>query len=199
MASEGAIDGVPPDYVQALRDMGFPTERATLALLMTGCNFDAAVSWLFDNPEESAPVQNNQASDRALQLLAAALQRAPADGEDEAYKMVLCVRQDLKMRGGKVPAQCVHAALGAYREAMERQPQVVEAWEESGEATVVVKLQSEEEMMKVAADAEAAGLVNYIVMDAGRTQIAAGSKTVLAIGPGKISQVDAVTGHLKLL
>lgn len=37
----------------------------------------------------------------------------------------------------------------------------------------------------LAAAAEKAGLVNYIVVDAGRTQIPEGSKTVLAIGPGK--------------
>lgn len=35
--------------------------------------------------------------------------------------------------------------------------------------------------------------------DAGRTQIAAGSLTVLAIGPAPVKEVDAVTGHLKLL
>jgi peptidyl-tRNA hydrolase len=43
------------------------------------------------------------------------------------------------------------------------------------------------------------GLPAYIVHDAGRTQIAAGSQTVLAIGPGPKSVVDQVTGHLSLL
>jgi hypothetical protein len=36
----------------------------------------------------------------------------------------------------------------------------------------------------------------YII---GRTQIAAGSKTVLAIGPAPVGAVDKITGHLKLL
>ena len=49
-----------------------------------------------------------------------------------------------------------------------------------------------------AAAAEARGLPNYIVADAGRTQVAAGSKTVIAIGPGLIADVDAVTGGLRL-
>jgi len=35
--------------------------------------------------------------------------------------------------------------------------------------------------------------------DAGRTQIAAGSRTVLAIGPAPVKEIDAVTGELKLL
>jgi PTH2 family peptidyl-tRNA hydrolase len=43
------------------------------------------------------------------------------------------------------------------------------------------------------------GLPAYIVHDAGRTQIAAGSQTVLAIGPGPKSVIDQVTGHLSLL
>lgn len=43
------------------------------------------------------------------------------------------------------------------------------------------------------------GLPAYIVQDAGRTQIAAGSQTVLAIGPGPKSVIDSVTGHLSLL
>jgi PTH2 family peptidyl-tRNA hydrolase len=43
------------------------------------------------------------------------------------------------------------------------------------------------------------GLAAYIVCDAGRTQIAAGSQTVLAIGPAPKSQIDQVTGHLPLL
>lgn len=39
----------------------------------------------------------------------------------------------------------------------------------------------------------------YLVTDAGRTQIAAGSRTVLAIGPWGKSRLDTLTGHLKLL
>jgi hypothetical protein len=49
------------------------------------------------------------------------------------------------------------------------------------------------------AAAAAAGLMCYQVLDAGRTQIAAGSATVLAIGPAPKSEVDKITGHLSLL
>lgn len=47
--------------------------------------------------------------------------------------------------------------------------------------------------------ARAAGLVTYTVQDAGRTQVAPGSRTVLAIGPAPRTAFDAITGHLKLL
>jgi PTH2 family peptidyl-tRNA hydrolase len=41
--------------------------------------------------------------------------------------------------------------------------------------------------MEIKKKAKEAGLCSYLVMDAGRTQIASGSKTVLAIGPGDYS------------
>jgi PTH2 family peptidyl-tRNA hydrolase len=59
--------------------------------------------------------------------------------------------------------------------------------------------------------ANEAGLCTHLVLDAGRTQIEPGSKTVLAIGPGIVllvvylhctevdEKVDAITGHLKLM
>lgn len=47
--------------------------------------------------------------------------------------------------------------------------------------------------------AQIKGLITYVVEDAGRTQIAAGSRTVLAIGPAPVSVFESLTGHLKLL
>ena len=47
--------------------------------------------------------------------------------------------------------------------------------------------------------AQQAELPWFVVADAGRTQIAAGSKTVLAIGPAPKSHIDAITGGLSLL
>lgn len=69
---------------------------------------------------------------------------------------------------------------------------------------------------KASADANRLGLNTHIVRDAGRTQIAAGSKTVLCVGPGRevsysccwlhmanpppglASEIDEATGALKL-
>ena len=47
-------------------------------------------------------------------------------------------------------------------------------------------------------EARKQGLVACVIRDAGRTQIAAGSRTVLAIGPASRTAIDKVTGHLKL-
>ena len=40
--------------------------------------------------------------------------------------------------------------------------------------------------------ADEAGILSYIVMDAGRTQIASGTKTVMALGPGATSSYDII-------
>ena len=56
-----------------------------------------------------------------------------------------------------------------------------------------------DEMLALAKKAEAANLPLYVVQDAGRTEVAAGTSTVLAIGPGALEAVNAVTGDLKLL
>ncbi|GLD93574.1 hypothetical protein PINS_up002166 [Pythium insidiosum] len=125
------------------------------------------------------------------------------EGKDELswqpHKMVLCVRTDLKMGKGKIAAQCCHATLGAYKRAVKRTPNAVKAWEMLGQAKVCLKVDSEEEMMSLAEAATACGLINYVVVDAGRTQIAPDSKTVLGIGPAPIDAINEVTGHLKLM
>lgn len=53
--------------------------------------------------------------------------------------------------------------------------------------------------MALRARARALGIPAEVIADAGRTQIASGSRTVLGVGPAPRSAVDAVTGHLKLL
>jgi peptidyl-tRNA hydrolase, PTH2 family len=75
----------------------------------------------------------------------------------------------------------------------------VQWWERSGQAKVAVKSSGLPEMLEIAERARLKGLVTYIVMDAGRTQIAAGSRTVLAIGPAPAAEFNGVSDHLKLL
>jgi PTH2 family peptidyl-tRNA hydrolase len=43
------------------------------------------------------------------------------------------------------------------------------------------------------------GIPYYLVADAGHTQVEAGSKTVLGLGPATARQLDVVTGEMKLL
>lgn len=112
------------------------------------------------------------------------------------------------MGKGKVAAQCSHATLAAYKESLERNPKYVNDWETFGQAKITVKIDSEEQMysilklrssiffhviiktllrVELQKHARSLGLAAVIIRDAGRTQIAPGSKTVLGIGPGKNS------------
>lgn len=68
-----------------------------------------------------------------------------------------------------------------------------------GQAKVVLQAKNEEDLETLQAQALSLGLCAQIIHDAGRTQIASGSATVLGVGPGPKSVVDQVTGGLKLL
>lgn len=114
------------------------------------------------------------------------------------YKMVLCVNTDLNMGKGKIAAQCCHAAVGCYKRAMKYCPAAIRAWEYTGCAKIALKCPNVEEMEMIAAKASSIGIPLYLVEDAGRTQIAAGSRTVLGLfGPASV--FEGVTDHLKLM
>lgn len=115
------------------------------------------------------------------------------------YKMVLIVRNDLKMGKGKIAAQCAHAAVGAVERLAYENLAALRHWQRQGQPKVVLKVEDESSFFDLQALAKALNLNTCIISDAGRTQIVPGSKTVLAVGPGPISKIDEVTGHLKLL
>ncbi|KAK2196787.1 bifunctional Peptidyl-tRNA hydrolase II domain superfamily/Peptidyl-tRNA hydrolase [Babesia duncani] len=129
---------------------------------------------------------------------------------DEECKLVLCVRMDLGMGRGKIAAQCSHAAVDAVLNAQKSGNKFLSVWLESGQRKVVVRVPDLNEMNKLKYQARILKLGAHQIHDAGRTQIPAGSATVLAVGPGNLkffkikiagpeSLVNTVTGHLKLL
>jgi peptidyl-tRNA hydrolase len=121
-------------------------------------------------------------------------------GHDDApYKLVLCVNQELSMGKGKIAAQCCHAAVGCYKRASKQCPQAVKAWEVSGCAKIALKCPTQDELELIAAKAMERDIPIYLVEDAGRTQIAAGSRTVLGLGPAPTWVFEEVTSHLKLM
>ncbi len=90
--------------------------------------------------------------------------------------------------------------MGAYKKSLKETPHNVKMWEEfSGSAKIVLKVYSQEELIKVQEKAKNNKIPNYLVSDAGRTQVAPGTITVCAIGPGKVSEIDKITGNLSLL
>ncbi|XP_055820525.1 uncharacterized protein LOC129889301 isoform X1 [Solanum dulcamara] len=70
---------------------------------------------------------------------------APAKA-DEEIKMVLVVRQDLKMAQGKVASQCAHAATGMYADLMQSDRYLLRQWEQCGQPKIVVTCKNQQEM-----------------------------------------------------
>ncbi|KAF8887927.1 peptidyl-tRNA hydrolase [Gymnopilus junonius] len=112
--------------------------------------------------------------------------------------MVLVVRTDLGMTTGKIAAQCSHAALACYKTLSAKNTVMLRQWERTGQKKITLRCENEEELLLLQAQAQSLNLCARSIQDAGRTQIAAGSRTVLGIiGPGRL--VNEITGKLKLL
>ncbi|KAG2373782.1 hypothetical protein C9374_011871 [Naegleria lovaniensis] len=77
--------------------------------------------------------------------------------------------------------------------------QYLHSWETTAEAKICLRADSEKEFEGLIQNCLKEKLNCYLVVDAGRTQIEAGSKTVLGIGPAPVEKIDKVTKHLKLL
>ncbi|KAL9106422.1 MAG: hypothetical protein Q9227_008564 [Pyrenula ochraceoflavens] len=122
------------------------------------------------------------------------------EGSREEVKLVMAVRTDLGMGKGKIAAQCSHATLACYKSLLNHAPSasLLHRWEQTGQPKIAVQTKSEDELQMLQAQAMSLGLCSRVIHDAGRTQIAAGSATVLGVlGPKSV--VDQVTGGLKLL
>lgn len=118
---------------------------------------------------------------------------------NQPTKMVLVVRNDLGMGKGKIGSQCAHAAIQCYITGLNTNKKVVEVWLASGQPKVVVKVNSEEELIAIAEASIKRGLINSLIKDAGKTQLAPHTFTVLGIGPAAKTEIDLVTKHLKLM
>lgn len=187
---------VDPTILNEVLELGFEKSLVILALSRTqGCGgAEAAVNWILEHSNESDFESDSE--DTAARM---------GGGESMLFrmqqtKMVFVVNTSLKMGNGKLAAQVGHATLGVYRLAQrsEQGQRLLESWQTIGEMKVVVKGQSTEHLLDLFKQAKDAGLFAYVVADAGRTQIPAGSRTVLGIfGPSTV--VDTVTGQLKLL
>ncbi|RMZ86291.1 hypothetical protein DV736_g6483, partial [Chaetothyriales sp. CBS 134916] len=122
------------------------------------------------------------------------------DSADEV-KLVLVTRTDLGMTKGKIAAQCGHATLACYKAlaATPAHAPLLRRWEGAGQPKIALQAKGGQDQLEtLLGQAISLGLCAKVIRDAGRTQIEAGSMTVLGIlGPKSV--VDQVTGELKLL
>ena len=123
--------------------------------------------------------------------------------ESDDLKMVFLVRQDLKMKAGKIAAQVAHAALGLYDDIIfgnnKYQQEALDFWVNYGQKKIVLKVPNLEIMNNALKQCKQANIENCLITDAGCTQIPPGSKTVLGIGPDTSEKINKITGTFKLM
>ena len=116
-------------------------------------------------------------------------------------KQVIVLRKDLGMRKGKMVAQGAHASLGAIlQDGKLKKHKDIDAWLEGRFTKICVSVDSEEELLEIYQAARQAKIVCSLITDAGLTEFdGVPTKTAVAVGPGIPSEVDKITGDLKLL
>jgi len=103
------------------------------------------------------------------------------------------------MGKGKIAAQSSHASLSSYKKVVRADPEVAREWESEGQMKVVLKVQSEEELLEYYDKAKQAGIPCELIRDAGHTQIDPGTLTCFGAGPWDERELDKVFSKLKLL
>lgn len=106
------------------------------------------------------------------------------------------VNSSLGLPPGKLAAQVAHASIGAFLGAAAAQQR---AWLEAGMPKIVLDGATAEFIADLQQRAQDAGLPAFLVRDAGKTVVAAGTVTCLGIGPAIAAEIDALTGALSLL
>ena len=124
------------------------------------------------------------------------------NGYDD-LKMVFLVRQDLKMKAGKIAAQVAHAAISLYDDIIFSnniyQKEALDFWVNYGQKKIVLRVPNLETMMNAYKQCKIDNIASCIITDAGLTQVEPFTKTVLGIGPDKSEKINKITGMFKLM
>ena len=135
-------------------------------------------------------------------------------------KQMIVMRRDLKMRKGKIAAQTGHACVEAVLMALVREGRAGDLqatdnwawlyhdegdtspltdWFDAGVAKVCVYVDSEEELLDLAARGREQGFAVALVRDAGHTEFhGEPTYTCLAFEPLPAEKIDPLTGDLPL-
>jgi PTH2 family peptidyl-tRNA hydrolase len=100
------------------------------------------------------------------------------------------------MSEGKKCVQTAHASLSAYKKSDKK---IIKKWESEGQKKVVLKVDSEKELLDLYEKLKREKIPCFLVEDAGLTELEPGTITALGIGPEKEEILDKITGNLKLL
>lgn len=118
-------------------------------------------------------------------------------------KQVLVYRRDLKMRKGKIAAQCAHASIAVFTRhdqgPADRMVVPLDGpmawWTRRSMAKVVLSVETEEDLLKVHAEAKRRLLPTAVIRDAGKTEFrGVPTRTTVAVGPAIVDEIDPITG-----
>ena len=128
-------------------------------------------------------------------------------------KQVLVVRRDLKMRKGKIGAQCAHASMmvllnsGGFSRSLSEPYQIytfplttsLAKWLSGDFTKVCVYVDSEADLKAIHQKALAANVPTALCVDSGKTEFhGVPTPTVVAVGPDWVENIDPITGGLPL-
>lgn len=111
-------------------------------------------------------------------------------------KQVIVVNEALKLPRGKLAAQVAHASLASF---LVSESNFQQAWLDVGMPKVVLSAGSEGEVIAIHNSAREANLSTQLIKDAGRTVVSAGTITCVGIGPAGETDINKITGSLKLV
>lgn len=118
---------------------------------------------------------------------------------NRSIKQVIVIRKDINLSKGKLAGQVAHASVAGYRNVKKSNPDVIDMWEMIGEKKVVVKVDTEKELLDLFQKIKDNKIPVALIRDAGLTQIKPGTKTCFAIGPWYEDDIDKFTKDLKLV
>jgi PTH2 family peptidyl-tRNA hydrolase len=121
------------------------------------------------------------------------------NGGPAGLKMVLVVRGELRLTPGKAAVQVAHAAVMLFQEAQRRKGSHLDAWLAGGQKKIAVVAPDLDALLRLQREAKGLGIATVLVEDAGFTEVAPGTKTVLGLGPAPEGELDRITGSLPLL
>jgi peptidyl-tRNA hydrolase, PTH2 family len=107
----------------------------------------------------------------------------------------IIVNNSLGMNKGKIAAQASHASVSVLDKADDS---VINDWKDNGMKKIVLKVATTEELLALFEKAKKR-FPCALITDAGKTQIAPGSKTCFACGPIEEEEGQKMFGELKLL
>jgi PTH2 family peptidyl-tRNA hydrolase len=115
---------------------------------------------------------------------------------DQRYERAIVIRTDLQMSTRKLAVQACHTSVAAVLCA---DADVLRRWDADGQPKNFSGVDSLPELEILKTQCEAMDTIHALIAGAGRTELALGTVTALAIGPAEDKAVDRITGAIPLL